>query len=222
MKFGRAAQLVLAIGIFAVGIIFLYRMNLERQAAQEGLHTQLAAAQLLLPKLTSEKEDLESQLTRLQNNLVEARSAIGEGKSKYPDNIESIEYDQKLFQMAQDRSLEVIRLTASEPGNKNVEDVAFTNTSFEVEVAGEALDSPPADEEEFREYVNGVLIDILAFINGIAVGEEFITATVESVDISVPTFAEVEEAEESEEAEEGEAGRVSATIKLVIYSYEGE
>ncbi len=219
MKFGKGAQLVLIIGVFAIASIFLYRMNLERQAEQEAINIQLSAVQLLLPKLTSEREELEGQLSRLQSNLAEARSALSESKPRFPRLVESIEYDEVLFQMAHDRSLEVISLTASEPSAKTVEDVAYTVTAFNVTVAGEASDSPLATEDEFREYVSGVLIDILDFISGIATGDDFTTATVESVTISVPAFAETE-TEESEEEEEAE--RVSATIKIVIYSYTGE
>ncbi len=221
MKFGKGAQLVLIIGVFAIASIFLYRMNLERQAEQEEINIQLSAVQLLLPKLTSEREELEGQLSRLQSNLAEAKSALSESKPRFPRLVESIKYDEILFQMARDRSLKVISLTASEPSAKTVEDVAYTVTAFNVTVAGEASDSPPATEDAFREYVSGVLIDILDFISGIATGDDFTTATVGSVTISVPTFAETE-TEESAEEEEEEAERVSAIIKIVIYSYTGE
>ena len=66
MKFGKVAQLVLAIGIFAIAIMFLYRMSQGREAEHEQLTTQIAAAQAILPDLESEKAELEGQLKQLQ------------------------------------------------------------------------------------------------------------------------------------------------------------
>ena len=44
MNFGKGAQLILAIGIFVVGAIFLYRMNSERQAEGDRIDIQVETA----------------------------------------------------------------------------------------------------------------------------------------------------------------------------------
>ena len=208
MKFGKTAQLILAIGIFAIALIFLYRMNQERAAKHEELSTQLVAAQQLLPPLIAENEELESRLNQLQVELDQAKASLSRGKAKFPVSTDSIRYDELLFQMAYDRDLEMMRLFTSESAEQNVEDVIYTVTSFNIEVMGQVA-------------------DILDFVNAIAIGEDFTTATVELVDIRVPEPLTLQEKEalagqeqEEEEAEEPEAP--SAVIKLTIYSYEGD
>jgi hypothetical protein len=207
MKFGKTAQLVLAIGIFAIAIFFLYRMNQEREAEQEQLSTQLTTAQQLLPQLVAESEDLESRLSQLQLELDQAEASLSSGKAKFPTSTDSIRYDELLFQMAFDRDLEVMSLDTSLPDEEDVEDITYTVTSFDIGVVGQVA-------------------DILDFVNAIAIGDDFTTATVKLVDISVPEpitaqekeFLAVQETEEEEEEPEAP----SAIIKLDIYSYEGD
>jgi hypothetical protein len=207
MKFGKTAQLILAIGIFAIVIVFLYRMNQEREVVHEQLNTQLTAAQQLLPEIISESEDLESRLSQLQIELNQAKASLSQGKAKFPTSTDSIRYDELLFQMASDRDLEMMSLTTSSPTEQNVADISYTVTSFAMEVRGQVA-------------------DMLDFVSAIAIDEDFSTADVELVDIRVPqplTAQEkealaLEETEEEEEAPEAP----SAVIKLSIYSYEGD
>jgi hypothetical protein len=210
MKFGRVAQLVLAIGIFAIAAIFLYRMYQERQDEHEQLSNQLATAQQLLPKLESEKAELEGELSSLQVRMEQAIASLSRDKAKFPGLIESIEYDELFFQMANDRDLEMMSLAAAEPGELKVEDVTFTVTTFTMEVHGEVA-------------------DIIDFVNGIAIGDDFTTTAVEVVNISVPEpltvqekEAPAEQATEEEDEEEVKPESPSATIRVNIYSYEGE
>lgn len=207
MKFGKVAQLALAIGIFAIALIFLYRMNQGRAAEHKQLSTQLDTAQQLLPQLVSESEDLESRLNQLQAELDQTKASLSEGKARFPLSIDGIRYDELLCQMAHDRDLEVMRLVTSEPTEQKVEEVTYTITSFDLEVMGQVA-------------------DILDFVNAIAIGGDFTTATVELVDIKVPEPITMQEKEalagqEQEEGEE-EPEAPSALIKVNIYSYKGD
>ena len=230
MKLGSAARIILIVGIFAVALFMLYRMNSQQEQEQEQLDVELSGIQLLLPKLMSDKGDLESQLAQLQGELTEATASLSEAKANFPpEPAESIEYDELLFKMAHDRRLEVMSLTATEPSDQNVEGVTYTVTSFDICVEAEAVEQVFDTEEEYKAFISQGIVDILDFIHAIATGEDFTTATVEPVTISVPEpllEEETEEAEEEieelteEEVEEAEAP--SATIRLVIYSYKGE
>lgn len=211
MKFGKSAQLILAIGIFTIAAIFLYRMNQERAAEYEELNTQLATSQALLPELVSEGEELESRLNQLQAELSQARTSLSSGKAKFPGTIDGIRYDELLLQMARDRDLEMMTLYTSEPAERDVGDVTLTVTTFDMEV-------------------KGTVADILDFVNAIAVGDDFTVATAEIVSISVPEpltqqekegLVEQAQGEETEEEEE-ELGAPSAAIQLKIYNYRGE
>ncbi|MBA7650789.1 hypothetical protein ES703_58600 [subsurface metagenome] len=101
----------------------------------------------------------------------------------------SIEYDEELFFIADDYNLEIMSLTASEPSENKVEEVPFDNTVFEVEV-------------------RGAVSDILSFINNVATGGYFNSATVELMNIEVP------------EPDLGE--QPLAVIQIIVYSFEGE
>lgn len=208
MQFGKTAQLILAIGIFAIAIVFMYRMNQSRGVEHESLNTQLSTAQALLPEIVSENEKLESRLNQLQLELDQAEASLNEGRAKFPASIDTIRYDELLCQMAYDRDLEMMRLLTSEPLEETVEEVVYTVDSFEIEVAGQVA-------------------DILDFVNAIAIGEDFTTVIIEEVDIEVPEpitayeKANLELQEPEEEGEE-EPEAPSAVIKLSIYSYEGD
>lgn len=201
MRLSKTAWLILGAGIFIIAFATLYMVYSRRSGEQEQLNSSLAVAQGALPQLISEREDLESQLTQWESQLTEATSSLAKIEARFPESVQSIEYDERLFELADDCDLEITSLTASEPSSKKVkveaedikvEDITYATTSFRVEVRGE-------------------VDDILDFINAIATGEHFITATVESVDMDIP------EPEEGEEAE-----KPTATIELVIYGYEGE
>jgi hypothetical protein len=209
MKFGKTAQLVLAIGVFAIAIIFLYRMYQERAAGYEELNTQLATAQTLLPQLVSDGEELESRLNQLHTELNQANAALSRGKASFPSLLDSIRYDELLLQMAGDRDLEMMALATSEPAEKNAGDVTFAVTTFDMTV-------------------KGTVADILDFVNAIATGDDFTAATVEIVSFAVPepvTQQEKEglvEQEQVEGEEEMGSGAPAATIELDIYNYRGE
>jgi len=226
MKFGKTAQIILAVGIFAVALIMLYRMNLQQEQEQEQLNMQLATSQGLLPKLTAEEEDLQSQLTQLNSNLAEATLSLGEAKGRFPSSVESIEYDEVLFELAYECDLDIISLVASEPADEEVEveleadeedqevdNVTYSVTFFEIEVQGKAATSTLETEAECKEYIYQTVADILSYFSAVASGDYFTTATAELVKISVP---------EPAIGEEGEVEAASATIKLGVYSYEGE
>jgi uncharacterized protein YoxC len=207
MKFGKTAQLILAIGIFAIAIVFLYRMNQERAAAYDELNTQLTTAQALLPGMISESEELESRLNQLKIDLNQAKVDLNKGKANFPNSIDSIRYDELLYQMARDRGLEIMTVETSEPTEMNVEEVTFTVTNFNVEV-------------------KGTVADILDFVNTIANGDDFTTAIVDVVSIAVPepVTQQVKEGlveQEEVEEEEGELGAPSADIEINIYNYRG-
>lgn len=190
MRLSKTAWFTLGIGFFIFALIMLLVFNSQQAGEQERLEENLSTSQALLPQLVSEREDLESQLTSLESQLSEATSSFSQSQAKFPDEVESIEYDEELFFSAHDCNLEIVSLTASEPHERLVEDIiTYSVTDFEIEVRGKVS-------------------DMLAFINIIATDEYFDTVTVEMVDMKIP------EPDEEEEP--------TATIRLTIYSYEGE
>ncbi len=251
-RLSKTGWLILGIGIFVIALVSLYMLYSRQGDEQEQLNDSLLVAQATLPRVVSEKEDwqrqltqLGSQLTQQESQLAQATSLLDTTQASFPESVESIEYDEELFRIADNWDLEITTLTASEPhDNKvevediNVDDITFSVTSFTADVKGEVA-------------------NILGFISTIVTSEDFTSATAELVNINIPeplTEAEkeaikegltkeiMEELSEEElteeereellealaaalaEAEEEieELEMPSATIELAIYGYQGE
>ena len=214
MKFGRTSQVILGVGLFAIGFGSLYSIYLGQESEQEELNSNLSVAQATLPKLVSQKQDLESQLTRLESDLAEARTSLSNIKVGFPKSVESIEYDEVLVRIADECDLEIIKVTATEPADEEIESEPIDEEVETVTVTYAAT--------SFEVGVKGKVVDILDFVNAIATGDDFTTATAKLVSISIPEPLTEAEKEELTEEEIEEAEMPTATTKLVIYSYKGE
>ena len=192
MKLSKTAWLILGIGIFVIALGSLYMVYSRQGSEEEQLSNSLLAAQQTLSRLTSERADSESTLTKMEDKLAQAELLLHKAKAKFPGLVESTDYAERLFNIADGCDLAVTEFTSLEPADQTAEakDVTYFVTSFSVKVEGEVT-------------------DILDFINAIATSEYFTTATIELVDMDIP----------EEETEEEEP---SASIGLVIYGYKGE
>lgn len=167
MKLSKTALWILGIGVFVIASAVLIMFYVRQSGDAEQLEDNLLVNQSLLTKLTSDSEDMNSQLMQLYNQLDEAEAAYSQSKANFPKSVMTIEYDEELFFIADDYDLEVMSLTASEPQEYLVEEIPFFNTDFEVEV-------------------RGAVSNILSFINNVATGGYFDAATVELVNMEVP------------------------------------
>jgi len=173
-RLSKTAWLILGIGILVIAFVGLYVVQTQQGDEQEQLNDSLSVAQATLPTLVSEKEDwesqltqLESQLTRLKSELTQATLLLSKTAASFPESVESIEYDELLFNFARDCNLRITTLIASEPGTEGVEDITYSVTSFTVDVRGEVA-------------------NVLDFINAIVTSEDFTCATAELVNINIP------------------------------------
>ena len=203
MNISKTTWLILGIGIFIIAIGILGWLYLEQRGEQKTLTDSLAQANVAYPSLVSQKGNLESQLTQSETDLAEAVLLLAEVEVIFPESVESIEYDEELFDIADDCDLQIIELTASEPDALEVESVTYSITSFTVVV-----------ESDYG-YSDKIIVDnMLDFVDTIATSEyftdttHFANAIIELVNIQIP-----------QGEEEGEP---SATINLVIYGYKGE
>lgn len=167
MRLSKTALLILGIGFFVIASGVLIMLHFQQSGDTEQLEDSLVMTQVLLTRLVSEREALDSQLIQLENQLDEAESAFRHSKANFPKVVMSIEYDEELFMIADDYDLEIMSLTASEPSDTTVEEITYDTTVFEVEVRGEVE-------------------NILSFINNIATGGYFTAATVELINLEVP------------------------------------
>lgn len=167
MKLSKTALWILGIGFFIITSAVLVMLHAGQSGDIEQLEENLTVTQTVLTTLTSEREELNSQLLQLENQLDEAEAAYSQSQANFPQAVMSIEHDEELFLIADDYNLEVMSLTASEPRENKVEGIPFDNTIFEMEVRGEVS-------------------NILSFINNVTTGGYFDSATVELVNMEVP------------------------------------
>mgnify|MGYP001039334601 CR=1 FL=1 len=258
MKLGKTARIILIVGAFGFAFYFMFQMKADAESARKNQEIQLNATEQVLPNLASQKEDLQEELAILEADLAEAESSLEETMGTFPEDIQSIEYDEILFAIADQWDLNVVSLTASEPSYQTVDisvqppsaeeneeesepesySIEYTTTSFNITVEGKPIKPAPEEVEEFRLYIHQTVDDILGYFNTMATGDDFITARINTVNISIPepyTELEVLDIEAGEEEEEAtdtedddeteeeellEAKPASASISLTIYSYE--
>jgi hypothetical protein len=205
MRLSKTAWLILGAGIFVIALAVLVMLYAQQADEEQQAEESLASAKALLPQLVAEREDLQSQLNQLEDQLVQEVSALEQSIAKFPEDVESIEYDEELFMIAHDYDLEVVQLTASEPRDEVVDEtIIYLVTTFEIMVSPVAV--PPEAEDAYRAYCDDAIANFLDFINTVVNGEYFTTATVAEVTWEIPDITETE--------------RPVAIIKLLIYSYE--
>lgn len=147
MKLSKKVQLIVIIVIFAVVLSILFALY-SRQAGEQGqLNERLDRAQTLLPGLAANKQSLTDQ-------LAQAQSSFNTSQEQFPESVESIEYDDDLFEIADDCNVVLNHVTASKPTNKKVGTVTYSASTFTMAVAGS-------------------IYDILEFIYAIRTGDDF-------------------------------------------------
>jgi hypothetical protein len=147
IKISKKVWLIIGIAIFVIALVVLVRAYSQQVSEQAQLTTNLAAQQTLLHKLTTDEANLEG-------DLEQAESLLNTSQAKFPESVESIEYGEDLFEIADDCNVELTELSPSMPGAKTEGAVTYSVASFVVKVTGN-------------------VDDILDFIYAIRIGDDF-------------------------------------------------
>jgi len=173
-RLSKTAWIVLGVGIFIIGFAALYMLYSQQDSEKQQLENNLVLAQAETITTATEKRNAENELTKvegtlaqLESNLDQAILQLNGSKINFPNSVESIEYDERLFSIARSWGLVVSSLTASEPGQESVEDITFSITNFTVNVKGQ-------------------VDDILGFVNTISIDPYFVSGTIRTVNLNVP------------------------------------
>jgi type II secretory pathway pseudopilin PulG len=147
IKINKKVLLIIGIAVFVIILVSLFRTYSQQIKEQEELRTNLAAQQTVLRNLTNSKKDLEDKLDA-------AQSLLDTSQAQFSESLESIEYGEDLFEIADDCNLELTTLQPSIPGTKTAGAVTYSVVTFTVKVGGE-------------------MDDILDFIYAIRTGDDF-------------------------------------------------
>lgn len=162
MKLSRKVGLIVVIVIFAVALGILFSIYSGQVKERNELSDRFSYAQTLLPGLIDNREEKEDELTQ-------AEALLAAGQAQFPESVESIEYDDDLFEIADDCNVDITSITASKPTNKTVGTVTYSVSSFVV-------------------VVKGSIDNILEFIYALRTGDDFQlpwSAEVNSVNMNV-------------------------------------
>jgi len=196
MKLSKTALLFLAIGIFVI-LAAILGMSYHRQGQEQSrLNEELSLVQLRFKKLPAQ-EQLSSQQGELESRLAKAESQLKSAKTSLYWFLQSIEASELFFELAEASQVEVTNISSPGLATETLEEVDLSGLSLTVTVAGDVPN----------------LIDFIYKWT-----KEYPTGVVESVEIIVP---EVTDEEAEEEETETEEEKPSATVNLLIYTYEG-
>jgi len=198
MKLSKATWIITGLGITVIAAASLAFYYAQQGSEQSRLNQDLSLAGLRLENysfepLSSEKEELESQ-------LAQARSQLEATKVSLSQSVESIEETDTLFDIAEDHDVEIIEIKSSFLRSETLGNITFSTLPLEVMVQGEVPN----------------LIDFI-----LKWTEQYPTGIATSVEITVPTTTNEEE-QPDEEAEETVTEQPSGELSLLIYTYEDD
>lgn len=159
MKLSRKVWLILGAVILVAALVSVYVVY-SRQAAERGeLNDRLDSAQTLLPGLIANREKLEDQ-------LAQAESLLDKSQVEFPEVVESIEYGEYLFEIADDCNVNLASLKFPKPADKKVGAVTYSVVSLSLPVSGalsdifDFIDILRTDERFASTEVTGINIDM--------------------------------------------------------------
>ena len=194
-RISKTAWIFLGVGIFVIAFAALYMLYSQEKSEYSRLQDDLTLAQTETIVIATDKGNAQSQLdslqtnlSKLQSNLSKAKIQLENSKTGFPASVESIEYEEILFFVAERWGLQVISVAGTEQGTVNVENITFKVANFSVVVKGQ-------------------VDDILGYLSSISIEPNLVSATVNSVSLTVP--------EEDPEGTENP----TANINLTVYGY---
>jgi type II secretory pathway pseudopilin PulG len=159
MKLSNKVWIIVGIGIIVVLLAIVFMVYFRQVAEQRDLEDRLDAATARSITLAADKMDLENQLSQ-------AQSLVDTSQAQYPQAIESIEYGEYLFEIAEKCNLSLASLSFPKPGTVIQGSVTYSVVSLSLPVSG-------------------ALEDIFEFIDIIKTDPRFASTRVKSVNLSV-------------------------------------
>ena len=130
MRLSKKVWLIAGIAVLAVVLGFLFSSYFQTAAEHRELMDRHTLAQTRLPGLIAQKADLTNQESQ-------AKSSLETSQAKFPRSVASIEYDEDLCRIAVESKVQIIRLTASSPVDRQVGAITYSISSFVVVVKGD-------------------------------------------------------------------------------------
>ena len=170
MKLSRTSWLILTSGIFIVTLASLGIAHSQQLEEQELLGDNLSVAELRLGKLQT--KELTSQREELEAQLSQATSQLETAKEDMRQPIESIDVTDSLFEIAEACYVTVIDISSSGSTTEKLAGIGCSALALTVRVEGDVPN----------------LIDFVIKLNN-----DFTTGAVKSADIAIPETTDEKE-----------------------------
>ena len=159
MKINSRVGLIVIVVVLVAALAGLYTVYSRQAADRSQLNESLDRAQTLLPGLTANKVSLEDQ-------LAQAQSSLGASQARFPASVESIEYGEYIFEIAERCNLQLASLSFPRPTARTVGSVTYSVVSLSLPVSG-------------------TLENIFKFVDIIKTDPRFASTQVNSVNLNV-------------------------------------
>ena len=159
MNLSRKVWLILGAIIIIAAIIIVGVVYFRQAGERDVLNNRLSEAETRLPVLTASRDEQENQ-------LASAESLLEASQAQFPESVESIEYGEYLFEIADDCNVNLASLKFPKPTDKKIGAVTYSVVSLSLPISG-------------------TLEDIFDFIDTIRTDERFASADVKSVYMDV-------------------------------------
>jgi hypothetical protein len=159
MKIGRKALLVLGVVVIVAAIVVVGVLYSRQAGERAALNDRLDRAQTLLSVLGASKNNLEDQLASAQSSLEASRV-------KVPESVESIEYGEYLFEIADECNVNLDSLSFPKPAASTVGAVTYSIVSLTLPVSGtlenifQFIDTIRTDDRFASTEVNAITMNI--------------------------------------------------------------
>lgn len=162
MKLNTKVWLIVVIVIVVIVLVSLGVVYFQQVREQQRLNDQLDAATDSLTRLNLERTGAGG----LEDQLAQAESLLYISQAKFPQAVESIEYGEYIFEIADRCNLGIDSLTFPKPAQKTEGAVTYSVVSLQIPV-------------------RGTLADIFEFIDIINTDPRFASTQVKSVNLNV-------------------------------------
>jgi hypothetical protein len=159
MKLSKRALLIVITVIIVIALASLFTIYFRQAGERDQLNDRLDRARTLLPGLAANKESLEDQ-------LIQAQSLLDTHRIKFPKSVESIEYGEYIFEIADRCNVKLSFLSFPKPTSTKIGGVTYSVASLSLPVSG-------------------TVADIFKFINTIKTDDRFASTQVNSVNLNV-------------------------------------
>jgi Tfp pilus assembly protein PilO len=173
MKISKVFITVLFLGIVIIGGWLLYTLWHKELDRRDTQNAALASAQAQLPPIQAKVVSTQADLKVAQSQMSVAQASLATYKAQFPTPppaaaIQSIDYAAKLFILAANDALNLSEFQSSPPASNTISGIKYQQTQMTIAVSGD-------------------IVDINNFIGNLETGTAYLTATIDSVDITFPT-----------------------------------